>query len=140
MAGPGRPEPAYLLSPMPRARPPHDWLVPAERAAPSQFAVAVMDVVESIPPGRVMTYGDVADFLGAGGARAVGHVLSLHGYQLPWQRVILATGYPAPGHEREAIALLRAEGCPLVAAGDRIDLARARWDGNCPTPVLHSGL
>lgn len=96
-----------------------------------------MELVEQIPAGRVMTYGDVAEYLGSGGARAVGHVLSLHGFELPWQRVILATGRPAPGHEREALALLRAEGCPLLPGGERIDLSRARWDGRCPTPVLH---
>ena len=39
---------------------------------PTPFAESVLDLVEQIPPGRVMAYGDVASALGAGGARAVG--------------------------------------------------------------------
>ena len=30
------------------------------------FASSVLDVVDSIPPGRVMSYGDIAEYLGAG--------------------------------------------------------------------------
>ena len=30
------------------------------------FASRVLDVVDSIPPGRVMSYGDIAEYLGAG--------------------------------------------------------------------------
>ncbi len=28
------------------------------------FASRVLDVVDSIPPGRVMSYGDIAEYLG----------------------------------------------------------------------------
>ena len=42
---------------------------------PTPFAEAVLDLVEQIPPGRVMAYGDVAGALGTGGARAVGTVM-----------------------------------------------------------------
>ncbi len=30
------------------------------------FASSVLDVVDSIPPGRVMSYGDIAEYLGPG--------------------------------------------------------------------------
>ena len=30
------------------------------------FASQVLDVVDSIPPGRVMSYGDIAEYLAAG--------------------------------------------------------------------------
>lgn len=40
------------------------------------FVEAVLSVVEAIPPGRVMAYGDIAEMLGAGGPRQVGRVLS----------------------------------------------------------------
>ena len=36
---------------------------------PSELAEAVLDLVEQIPPGRVLTYGDVAELVGRG-ARA----------------------------------------------------------------------
>ncbi|HUR04803.1 MAG TPA: MGMT family protein, partial [Nonomuraea sp.] len=39
------------------------------------FAERVLDVVESIPPGMVMSYGDIAEYLGEGGPRQVGQVM-----------------------------------------------------------------
>ncbi|HEX5512473.1 MAG TPA: MGMT family protein, partial [Actinomycetales bacterium] len=36
------------------------------------FSEAVLDVVARIPPGRVLSYGDVAELLGHGGPRLVG--------------------------------------------------------------------
>ncbi len=98
----------------------------------SEFARAVLDLVDAIPPGRVMTYGDIAEALGSGSPRQVGQVLSHHGHEVPWQRVVLATGEPAPSATDEALRLLREEGCPLTAGG-RVDLARARWAGPLPS-------
>jgi len=94
---------------------------------PTPYAAAVLAVVERIPPGRVMSYGDVAEYVGRGSARAVGAVMSRHGHEVPWQRVVLSTGEPTPSHPEEALRLLRAEGVPF--RGDRVDLALARWDG-----------
>ncbi len=51
--------------------------------------------------------------------------MSRHGRETAWWRVVQASGRPAEPHLQEALALLRAEGCPLV--GERVDLARARW-------------
>jgi methylated-DNA-protein-cysteine methyltransferase-like protein len=105
-------------------------------SAPSPYAREVLDVVDAIPPGKVMTYGDVADVVGErvgrGSARTVGAVLSEHGREVPWQRVVQASGRPAEPYLHEALRLLRAEGCPTV--GDRVDLVRARWDGRPVTP------
>jgi len=89
----------------------------------------VLAVVGRIPPGQVMTYGDVAEYLGESSARAVGRVMAGYGADVPWHRVVLATGAPAPGHEPAALALLRAERAPLTPDGSRVDLARARWQG-----------
>ena len=98
----------------------------------SEFARAVLDLVDEIPPGRVLTYGDIAEALGSRSPRQVGQVMSAHGHEVPWQRVVLATGEPAPTAVEEALRLLRAEGCPLTAGGRRVDLARARWSGQLP--------
>jgi alkylated DNA nucleotide flippase Atl1 len=91
------------------------------------YAAAVLAVVERIPRGRVMSYGDVAEYVGRGSARTVGMVMSRHGHEVPWQRVVLSTGEPTPSHPDEARRLLRAERVPM--RGDRVDMARARWDG-----------
>lgn len=97
------------------------------------FAEQVLATVERIPPGRVMTYGDIADYLGHGGPRQVGRVLSLWGGAVAWWRVIRADGSFLTGHEREALARYRAEKTPLrqigADGGLRVDLSCARWPG-----------
>lgn len=101
-----------------------------------EYAERVLDVAELIPPGRVMTYGDVAEWLEEGGPRQVGRVMALYGGAVPWWRVIRADGVLLPGHELEALGHYRAEGTPLKEASraseghlPRVDMQRARWDG-----------
>jgi alkylated DNA nucleotide flippase Atl1 len=94
-----------------------------------EYAARVLDVVDAIPAGRVMSYGDLADYLGEGGPRRVGRVMSLDGAGVPWWRVIRADGSPPPGHEQAALRQWAAEGTPLCAGGRRADMKRARWDG-----------
>jgi methylated-DNA-protein-cysteine methyltransferase-like protein len=85
----------------------------------------VLDVVDMIPVGRVMTYGDIARHLGMTSARQVGQVLSKYGHEVPWQRVVKADGALVPHNRREHLARLRAERTPL--SGPRVDLRLARW-------------
>jgi alkylated DNA nucleotide flippase Atl1 len=96
---------------------------------PTPFAEQVLDVVSTIPPGRVLTYGDVAGRLGSRAPRAVGTALARFGGGVPWWRVVRSDGSLAPGNEREAAGLLLAEGVRLVAGSDgpRVDLATTRW-------------
>ncbi|MGA5422768.1 MGMT family protein [Streptomyces lavendulocolor] len=101
-----------------------------------EYAERVLEVAELIPPGRVMTYGDVAEWLGEGGPRQVGRVMALYGGAVPWWRVVRADGRPLPGHEPRALGHYRAEGTPLREAArtaedrvPRLDMRRARWDG-----------
>ena len=74
-----------------------------------------------------MTYGDVAEFLGTGTGRTVGTVMSKHGHEVPWWRVVQASGRPAEPHVQDALAKLVKEGCPVK--GERVELHLARWDG-----------
>ncbi|GGP34174.1 6-O-methylguanine DNA methyltransferase [Streptomyces sindenensis] len=101
-----------------------------------EYAERVLDVAELIPPGRVMTYGDIAEWLGEGGPRQVGRVMALYGSAVPWWRVVRADGTLLPAHELRALEHYRAEATPLREASrlteghiPRIDMRRARWDG-----------
>ncbi|GII93050.1 MGMT family protein [Sinosporangium siamense] len=94
---------------------------------PTPFAERVLDLVERIPPGLVMTYGDIAEYLGEGGPRQVGRVMSHWGGGVPWWRVVRASGLPVQGHEAECLVMWRDEGTPL--RGQRADMRQARWDG-----------
>jgi alkylated DNA nucleotide flippase Atl1 len=99
--------------------------------AGDDFVSRVLEVVESIPEGRVMTYGDVAAALGTRAARAVGTVMSHYGSEVAWWRVIRASGHPAVDHEQRALEYYRAENTPVIWSNDvfRVDLAAARYRG-----------
>ncbi|MFP7762110.1 MGMT family protein [Marisediminicola sp. LYQ85] len=97
--------------------------------AADDFVSRVLAVVDSIPAGRVMTYGDVAAAIGTRAARAVGAVLARYGSTVAWWRVVRADGRPAAGHEARALEHYLDEQTPLTSAGEfpRIALARARF-------------
>ncbi len=90
------------------------------------LASAVLDVVDLVPPGRVVAYGDVAGLVGCG-PRQVGAVMARWGGAVAWWRVLRADGSPPQGHEREALRRYRHEGTPLRPDGRRVDLRQARW-------------
>jgi alkylated DNA nucleotide flippase Atl1 len=93
------------------------------------FVSRVLAVVESIPSGKVMTYGDVAASFGSRAARAVGQVMAYYGSDVPWWRVIRASGHPAPDHQSRALEYFRAESTPLLWSSSgvyRVDLRAAR--------------
>jgi alkylated DNA nucleotide flippase Atl1 len=94
------------------------------------FVSRVLAVVEEIPAGRVMSYGDVAAAIGSRAARGVGQVMAYYGGDVPWWRVVRASGHPAMNHESRALEYYRAESTPLrwSASGVfRVDLRLARW-------------
>jgi len=78
------------------------------------FRTRVEVLVAQIPPGRVMTYGQLAALAGnARAARIVGGIAHYGNPALPWQRVVnkqggLAAGYP--GGRQAHAAHLMAEG------------------------------
>jgi alkylated DNA nucleotide flippase Atl1 len=86
---------------------------------------AVLDVVDAIPPGRVMSYGDIAHHLGLGSPRQIGQIMARHGDEVPWHRVVMSDGSPAPHHCDEQLDLLSIEGTPL--AGRKVAMDRARY-------------
>ena len=79
-----------------------------------------------MPPGRVVSYGDIAELVGIG-PRQVGRILATHDSQLdtatveeqavPWWRITNAAG-DLPKHLRdEAFAHYREEGTPMRRNG-----------------------
>ncbi len=100
------------------------------RIDPEEYAELVLRCVDGVPPGRVTTYGSVAEAVGAvlggGGPRQVGSVMARHGAGSTWWRVVRADGSLPASHGEEARAAYLAEGTPLVGGlGERVDLRRA---------------
>jgi len=72
----------------------------------------IVDVVRALREGEVVTYGEIAETAGHPGlSRLVGHLLASDAVpDLPWWRVVNASGRLVPGSEAEQAHLLRAEG------------------------------
>lgn len=87
--------------------------------------------VRAIPAGMVSTYGALARAIGTS-PRAAGRLMGSHGRDLPWWRVVNASGEPPPHVRVEALAQYLAEATPLARDTPdsvRVDLTRARWRG-----------
>ncbi|MCA0971201.1 MGMT family protein [Halobacillus litoralis] len=91
------------------------------------FTKNVLEIIQHIPEGKVMTYGQVARL--AGNPRAARQVSrALHSmsdkYNLPWHRVINAQGKVAirdeEGYEIQRMSL-ESEGIPVI--NGRVNLA-----------------
>ena len=84
----------------------------------------VRALVRAIPPGTVATYGDLATAAGLPSPRIVGTILRQDGADLPWHRVLRASGTPAPHLAAEQLARLRTEG--VLADAGRVNLTSYR--------------
>lgn len=95
------------------------------------FFAQVYELVQQIPPGKVMTYGSVARALGSRDARRVGHALHANPSQsqTPCHRVVNAEGRLAPGFAfggpGEQRRLLEQEGVAFI--GELVDLKTCLW-------------
>ncbi len=95
------------------------------------YRESIYAIVRQIPPGRVMTYGQLAIILGEGyTARTVGYLMHGANEDVPWQRVINSQGKCSTGRLTIPInlqqELLEAEGVVFNANG-RCDLGVCRW-------------
>lgn len=84
----------------------------------------VRALVAAIPPGRVATYGDIANAAGLSSPRTVGWIMRTDSADLPWHRVISASGRPAAHLAARQLRLLGEEGVPIIDG--RVDLRTAR--------------
>ena len=105
----------------------------------------VYEIVRRIPPGRVMTYGQIAQILGEGYTpRTVGYVLHAAEKQdVPWQRVINSQGKCSTGRLTIPVnlqqSMLEQEGVEFDAR-ERCDLEKHQWwpDGLEPEDIQPS--
>ena len=96
------------------------------------FRERVWAYLRSVPQGRVVTYGQIADALESpDAAQAVGGAMRAlpDETDFPWHRVVTVSGQlGAPESLAEQRVRLQNEGV-VVDADDRVDLDRYRWDG-----------
>jgi len=104
----------------------------------SEFARRVLATVRRIPPGRVATYGDVAEMAGSPRAwRAVGAIMrECRDPSMPCHRVIGASGaLGGYGHNLQLKReLLRAEGLEVGIARVR-HFDEVHWSGAARVPA-----
>ncbi|WP_308183767.1 MGMT family protein [Mycobacterium tuberculosis] len=72
------------------------------------------------------TYGDIASVAGLSSPRIVGWIMRTDSSDLPWHRVITASGRPARHLTTRQLELLRAEG--VLARDGRIALREVRYE------------
>ena len=92
------------------------------------FFKRVYSIVEKIPYGKTISYGEIARLLGQPrAAKMVGWAMRRCPEHLPWQRVIMADGAITGGAFADARrALLESEGVPFLPDG-RVDTKASRW-------------
>jgi alkylated DNA nucleotide flippase Atl1 len=97
---------------------------PGDRSA-ADVDEAVFDVVETIPRGRVSTYGAIGRLVGVGPRRVARALSGGGGAAVPWHRVLRADGTAAEPVRVRQLELLAGEGVPM--RGSRVDLAAVGW-------------
>ncbi len=98
-----------------------------------EAAAAVYAFVRTVPPGKVVTYGQIAGCVEGVRvtARQVGGIMSMCPEDVPWHRVVGAGGHLPLGKRTTTGAMLQrsrleAEGVAFLQSG-RIDMARCQW-------------
>ncbi len=99
----------------------------------TDFTKQVLDIIQSIPKGNVMTYGQIAAVAGnPRGARQVSRILSgMSGkHHLPWHRVINSKGGISLTGEAGFIQaeMLRSEGVEVI--DQRVNLKKYQYHFN----------
>ena len=92
------------------------------------FFKQVYAILEKIPYGQVVSYGQIARLLGyPRAARQVGRAMRCCPNHLPWQRVVMADGSVAGGAFADMRrSILAAEGVTFLPDG-RVDMEKHSW-------------
>lgn len=95
----------------------------------NEFTNQVINIIQCIPEGKVMTYGQIATLAGnPRGARQVSRLLHTMSrkHALPWHRVINAQGYISlKGSEQQELLALEGVQCDIAG---KYDLTLYRWE------------
>ena len=93
------------------------------------FFESVYRIVERIPYGKVVSYGQIAGMLGSPrAARQVGWAMRRCPDELPWQRVVKADGTVTGGEFAEIRrAMLESEDVPFISEY-KVDIEACVWD------------
>ncbi|WP_035759276.1 MGMT family protein [Granulicoccus phenolivorans] len=87
----------------------------------------VLRAVDLVPPGCVVSYGDIADLIGST-PRRVGTIMARHGAAVAWWRVTNAAGALPPGLLPRAREHWAAEGLTTDPDATRVRIAAHRAD------------
>ena len=92
------------------------------------FYQQVYDIVAQVPPGRVVSYGQIARMLGRPrAAREVGRAMRICPDGLPWQRVVMQDGTIASGSFAQIRrTILEKEGVIFLPDG-RVCMDQCSW-------------
>ncbi len=103
----------------------------------------IYEVVCQVPPGRVASYGQIAEIVGPGcDARMVGYAMAATpaGRDIPWQRIVNREGrvsQPGTGGAKQRMRL-EAEGIQFDTR-NRIDMRQYGWEGPDPEWAAEHG-
>ncbi len=93
----------------------------------NEFTENVIKIIKNIPPGKVMTYGQIAGCAGnPWGARQVSRILHSMSrkHNLPWYRVINSKGEISLQGEGGFMQMERLANEGVMMEGNKIDLKR----------------
>ncbi|MDC7232301.1 MAG: MGMT family protein [Spirochaetales bacterium] len=98
-----------------------------------EFSLRVIEIIRSIPEGKVSSYGRIAVLAGAPrGARQVARLLhsSSRKHNMPWHRVVNSSGGISLEGDAGQIqrGLLEAEGVEFTTSG-KVKLSAHLWEG-----------
>jgi methylated-DNA-protein-cysteine methyltransferase-like protein len=91
----------------------------------TKFTEQVLEIIRSIPEGKVMTYGQIAANAGnPWGARQISRILSSMSkkYNLPWHRVINSKGEISLKGEGKLIQMSLLSDENIIIINEKIDL------------------
>ena len=95
-------------------------------AVPSiEYAQAVHILAAMVPAGAALSYKDVAELLGSGGARQAGKAMGGAPQGTPWWRIVRSNGSMTESLEAMARPKWELEG--LALPGRKINLKAKRW-------------
>nr|WP_202421897.1 MGMT family protein [Gordonia sp. SID5947] len=115
-----------MLPSSPRARFGRCSIGPDVASVTEDEVEQVRALVAAIPVGQVTTYGDLAAAVGLSSPRIVGWIMRTDSADLPWHRVISASGRPAAHLAGRQLERLLGEGVPV--RDGKVVLRECRWD------------